>query len=163
VADFAAACLRTLAGARRPQGIRDARVLKSGHNGPVRFRIGTAAAFCLGYVLGSRAGRERYLQIVRIARGVGRSAPVAAMATLAADKGKAAATLGAERMKDAIGVRLGWRDADQAADAITLDLAEDLATALSSRHRQMTPAARTEWPATRKRAGFRVSAQASSR
>ena len=144
------------------QGTDDARVPESGHNGPVRFRIGTAAAFCLGYVLGSRAGRERYLQMVRIARRVGRSAPVAATATLAADKGRAAATLGAERMKDAIGVRLGWRDADQAAEAITLDLAEDLATALSSRHRQLT-GTRAQWPATRERAGFRVSAQASSR
>jgi len=163
VADSAAACLRTLAGARRPEGVNDARVLKSGHNGPVRFRIGTAAAFCLGYVLGSRAGRERYLQIVRMARRLGRSAPVAATATLAADKGKAAATLCAERMKDAIGVRLGWRDADQAAEAITLDLAEELATALSSRHRQMTPAARAQWPATREGVRFRASAQASSR
>jgi hypothetical protein len=36
-------------------------------------------------------------------------------------------------MKDTIGVRLGWRDGDQAADAIALDLAEDLATALNSR------------------------------
>jgi len=134
-----------------------------GTMGKVRFRIGTAAAFCLGYVLGSRAGRERYLQIVRMARGLGRSAPVAATATLAADKGRAAATLSAERMKDAIGVRLGWRDADQAAEAITLDLAEDLATALSSRHRQLTPGTRAQWPATRERAGFRVSAQASSR
>ncbi len=146
-----------------PRGIDDARVLDSGHNGPVRFRIATAAAFCLGYVLGSRAGRERYLQIVRVARGFGRSAPVAATATLAADKGRAAATLGAERMKDAIGVRLGWRDADQATEAITLDLAEDLATALSIRHRQMTPATRAQWPATRERAGFRARAQASSR
>jgi hypothetical protein len=146
-----------------PRGTDDARVPKSGHNGPVRFRIGTAAAFCLGYVLGSRAGRERYLQMVRMARGVGRSAPVAATAALAADKGRAAATLGAERLKDAIGVRLGWRDADQAADVITRDLAEDLATALSSRHRQMTPSARAQWPYARGPAGSRVGAQASSR
>jgi len=145
------------------QGTDDARVPESGHNGPVRFRIGTAAAFCLGYVLGSRAGRERYLQMVRIARRVGRSAPVAATATLAADKGRAAAALGAERMKDAIGVRLGWRDADQAADVITRDLAEDLAAALSSRHRQMTPSTRPQWPDARGRAGSRVGAQASSR
>ena len=43
------------------------------------------------------------------------------------------AALGVERMKDTIGVRLGWRNGDQAADAIALDLAEDLATALNSR------------------------------
>ncbi len=132
--DGAAACLRTLAGARPPHG-QDARFPKARHNGPVKFRIGTAVAFSIGYVLGSRAGRERYLQIARIAGKVGRSAPVAGTAALVGNKSKAVATLGAERMKDAIGVRLGWRDADQAADAIALDLAEDLAAALNSRRR----------------------------
>jgi hypothetical protein len=99
----------------------------------VKFRIGTAVAFCVGYVLGARAGRERYRQIVRTAGDVGRSAPVAGVATLVGNKTKAVANLGVERAKDAIGVRLGWRHADQAADAIALDLAEDLATALNSR------------------------------
>jgi hypothetical protein len=113
----------------------DARIPQSGHNGPVKFRIGTAVAFCIGYVLGSRAGRERYLQLAKWAGEVGRSAPVAGTAALIGNKSRAVATLGAERMKDAIGVRLGWRDADQAADAIALDLAEDLATALNSRRR----------------------------
>jgi hypothetical protein len=93
-----------------------------GHNGPVKFRIGTALAFALGYTLGARAGRERYLQLARAARQLGRSAPVAGTSTV-------------ERMKDTIGVRLGWRNGDQAADAIALDLAEDLATALNSRRR----------------------------
>ena len=39
-----------------------------GHNGPVKFRVGTAIAFCIGYALGSRAGRERYEQLVRSRR-----------------------------------------------------------------------------------------------
>jgi hypothetical protein len=43
-------------------------------------------------------------------------------------------------MKDTIGVRLGWRNGDQAADAIALDLAEDLATALNSRRRHVARA-----------------------
>ena len=105
----------------------------AGHNGSVKFRIGTAMAFAAGYVLGTRAGRERYLQIVRAAGQFGHSAPVAGTATLVTEKSKAVATLGLERMKDTIGVRLGWRNGDQAADAIALDLAEDLATALNSR------------------------------
>ncbi len=104
-----------------------------GHNRSVKFRIGTAIAFGLGYVLGSRAGRERYLQITRAARQLGSSAPVAGTTTLVTEKSKAVAALGVERMKDTIGVRLGWRNGDQAADAIALDLAEDLATALNSR------------------------------
>ena len=111
-------------GARRPH---------SGHNGPVKFRVGTAIAFGIGYTLGSRAGRERYQQIVRFAGGIGRSAPVTGTAGLIGSKSKAAASLGVERLKDSIGVRLGWRDGDQAADAIALDLAEDLATALNGR------------------------------
>ncbi len=107
-----------------------------GHNGSMKFRIGTAMAFATGYVLGTRAGRERYLQIVRAAGRVSRSAPVTGTATLVSEKSKAVAALGVERMKDTIGVRLGWRNGDQAADAIALDLAEDLATALNSRRFQ---------------------------
>jgi hypothetical protein len=114
---------------------KDALLPRCGHNGLVKFRIGTAVALGIGYVLGARAGRERYLQIARLAREIGSSAPVAGTVTLIGNKSKAAATLGVERAKDAIGVRLGWRDADQAADAIALDLAEDLATALNSRRR----------------------------
>jgi hypothetical protein len=105
----------------------------AGHNGSVKFRIGTATAFALGYLLGTRAGRERYLQITRAARQLGSSAPVTGTTTLVTEKSKAVAALGLERMKDTIGVRLGWRNGDQAADAIALDLAEDLATALNSR------------------------------
>ena len=105
----------------------------AGHNGSVKFRIGTVTAFAAGYVLGTRAGRERYLQIVRAAGQFSHSAPVTGTATLVTEKSKAVAALGVERMKDTIGVRLGWRNGDQAADAIALDLAEDLATALKSR------------------------------
>ena len=96
---------------------------------------GTAIAFGVGYVIGTRSGRERYLQITRVARQLGSSAPVTGTATLVTEKSRAVAALGVERMKDTIGVRLGWRDGDQAADAIALDLAEDLATALNSRWR----------------------------
>ncbi len=99
----------------------------------MKFRVATAAAFCVGYALGSRAGRERYDQIVRFAGGIGRSPPVQGTTSLVAEKSKAAVGLGVERLRDAIGVRLGWRDGDQAADAIALDLAEDLATALNGR------------------------------
>jgi hypothetical protein len=107
----------------------------AGHNGSVKFRIGTAIAFGVGYVLGARAGRERYLQITRVIRQLSSSAPVTGTATLVKGKSKAVATLGVERMKDTVGVRLGWRNGDQAADAIALDLAEDLAIALNSRRR----------------------------
>jgi hypothetical protein len=99
----------------------------------VKLRAGTAIGFGVGYILGSRAGRQRYLQIVRLAGQVRRSPPVAGTATLVADKSKAVATLGMERMKDTVGVRLGWRDGDDAADAIAIELSEELATALNAR------------------------------
>ncbi len=101
----------------------------------MKFRIGTAIAFLIGYTLGARAGRERYLQIARVAGEVSRSAPVSGTVTLVGDKTKAAAALGVERIKDTIGVGLGWRDGDDAADAIAQDLAEDLNSALNSRRR----------------------------
>jgi hypothetical protein len=132
---------------------KDARWPSSGHNGQVKLRTGTAIAFGVGFLLGARAGRERYLQIVRFTGGVGRSAPVTGTATLIGSKVKAVAVLGTERLKDSIGVRLGWRDGDQAADAIALDLAEDLAIALNSRRQAR------EGPT----APFRPAGQSSSR
>lgn len=112
---------------------KGARSTRAGHNGPVRFRTGTVAAFLVGYALGTRAGRERFEQMARIAGRVGHSSPVSGTTSLIADKAKAAGTLGVERLKDTIGVRLGWRDGDEAADAIAIDLAEDLALAINSR------------------------------
>ena len=112
-----------------PPTVEDARSLAAGHNEAVKFRIGIAIAFCVGYILGAKAGRERYRSMVRIARQAGRSAPVNGTVELVGAKTRAVATLGIERLKDAIGVRLGWRDGDDAADAI----ATDLATALNGR------------------------------
>ena len=106
-----------------------------GHNGSVKLRIGTVIGFSIGYALGARAGRERYRQMVQVANQIGHSEPVAGTASLIVDKAKAVVTLGKERAKDTIGVRLGWRNGDEAADAIALDLAEDLASALNSRRR----------------------------
>jgi hypothetical protein len=100
----------------------------------VKLRIGTVIAFAVGYTLGAQAGRERYQQIVRVGQMVRRSPPVAGTVSKVTDKSKAVATLGVERMKDAVGVGLGWRNGDQAADAIAIDLAEDLASALNHRH-----------------------------
>jgi hypothetical protein len=116
-----------------PTPVERAPVGRGGHNGPVKLRAGTVTAFGLGYALGSQAGRQRTLQIVRVAGAVGRSAPVAGPAGLVADKARAVASLGVERLKDTVGVRLGWRDGDDAADGIAIELSEELATALNSR------------------------------
>jgi hypothetical protein len=97
----------------------------------VKLRIGTVVAFAIGYTLGARAGRERYLQIARLAERVGQSTPVAATVGAVGDKARAVAVLGVERTRDAIGIRLGLRDGDEAADV----LAQDLAAALNGRGR----------------------------
>ena len=91
----------------------------------------TVVAFGIGYTLGTKAGRERYHQIVRASTSVLHSPPVAGTVGLAGDRAKALGTLGVERVRDVIGVRLGWRDGDQAADAIAAGMAQDVATALN--------------------------------
>jgi hypothetical protein len=133
-------------------------------NGPVKPRVGTVIAFGLGYALGAKAGRDRYLQIVRAVTHVGRSAPVSGTAALVGTKSRAVANLGVERLKDTIGVRLGWRNGDQAADAIAVDLAEDLASALNHRRDRPEPPARPTRYHRRQVATLgRASGQASSR
>jgi hypothetical protein len=104
---------------------------RPGHNGEVKLRIGTVAAFGLGYTLGSRAGRQRYQQIVRVAQSIRHSGPVTGTLGVAGDRAKALGSLGLVRFRDAVGVRLGWRDGDEAADAIAAGMARDVASALN--------------------------------
>ena len=99
----------------------------------MKFRITTAVAFGLGYILGTKAGRERYDQIVKVSGKVRRSAPVAGSIGAVTDKAKAAASLSVERAKDAVSSRLGWRDGDEAADAIASSVANDLASVINGR------------------------------
>jgi hypothetical protein len=132
----------------------------------VKFRTGMGLGFVIGYALGARAGREQYVKVVRIVGQVGRSGPVSGTTSLVTDKARAATHLGIERLKDTIGVRLGWRDGDDAADAIVLDLAEEVAIAMSARRN--LPNQRMHHPAaTSPRSGryslVVESAQASSR
>jgi hypothetical protein len=104
----------------------------------VKLRIATAVAFGLGYTLGTKAGRERYNQIVKMTGRVARSAPVSGSIGMATDKAKAAASLSAERARDAVSSRLGWRDGDDAADTIAANMANDVASALNG-HRAANP------------------------
>ena len=104
----------------------------------MKFRIGTAVAFGLGYILGTKAGRERYDQIVKVSGKGRRSAPVAGSIGVVTEKAKAAASLSVERARDAVSSRLGWRDGDEAADAIASSMANDLASAING-HRVPTP------------------------
>ncbi|MBV8463766.1 MAG: hypothetical protein JO368_10755, partial [Acidimicrobiales bacterium] len=56
-------------------------------------------------------------------------------------KAAAASHLTVEWVKDLAGKALGWRDADEAADALAVDLAEELAQAINEHAYQVTRAA----------------------
>jgi hypothetical protein len=46
-------------------------------------------------------------------------------------KGKAVIVLSTVRFRDALGVLGGWRDGEEAADALVIEMAGDLATAIN--------------------------------
>ena len=46
------------------------------HNGPMKLRTSLLIGFAAGYVLGSKAGRERYEQIRKMARTVADNPPI---------------------------------------------------------------------------------------
>ncbi len=64
-------------------------------------KLSLAAAAAVGYVLGARAGRARYDQIVRTSRSVWHSAPVQKAAGLTRDAARAAAPVAARGAADA--------------------------------------------------------------
>ena len=62
----------------------------------MRFRLGMVAGFSVGYYLGAKAGRERYIQINSMLRRIRRSDAY----ELASEKAHAAVDLGMERAKE---------------------------------------------------------------
>jgi hypothetical protein len=93
--------------------------------------VGTAVAAGVGYAVGTAAGRAQARRLAELAGRAGRSAPVAGTAGFVGGKLSAVARLVVEWLKDAGGVALGWRNGDEAADAIVIDLAEELAHAIN--------------------------------
>ena len=104
----------------------------------------TVGAFAVGYAVGTATGRRQARQLAHLAGRAGRSAPVAGTANFVGDKATAAGRLTLEWMKDMAGTALGWRNGDEAADAIVIDLAEELAHAINSR--RYSPAESACWP-----------------
>jgi hypothetical protein len=98
----------------------------------VKFRVAAAAAFAAGFALGSRS-RRAHLRVVvddgSTVRVVTRSGGLRGIPA----KTRAVAVLGTVRIRDAVGVRLGWRDGEEAADALVIEMAGDLATAINGR------------------------------
>ncbi len=76
--------------------------LRTWHNGRMRFRTGLITGLSVGYVLGARAGRERYDQLVAWWEQIRGDDHVAAALTKVAD-----ATAGPRnRARDAVGESL---------------------------------------------------------
>ena len=142
----------------------------------MKLRLAVAVgAVGAGYLLGTPSGRERARRLVTLAGRAGRSAPVAGTAGFVGDKVTAVGSLALERLKDLVSVGLGWRNGDEAADAIAVEVADELAHAINGHgpgvldggltgalheagHQHSAPAMRTEAGRSR-----RALAQASSR
>ena len=75
----------------------------------MRLRLGAATGFGIGYYLGAKAGKERYVQLNRMLKKVRRSEQV----DLAADKAKAVIDLTVERAKDMVDSRFKNGRVDQ--------------------------------------------------
>lgn len=65
----------------------------------MRFRLGLGMGFGVGYYLGAKAGRERYEQL----RGWLGQARDSEVVQTAAEKARAVADLGVERVRDVVG------------------------------------------------------------
>ena len=99
---------------------------------PVKFLIATVTAFAVGFALGSRSGRTR-LRVVADAGSTDRAPSASRLVARVPAKARAVVVLGSVRARDAIGVRLGWRDGEEAADALVIEMAGDLATVINGR------------------------------
>ncbi|MCU1353435.1 MAG: hypothetical protein JWM05_2644 [Acidimicrobiales bacterium] len=72
----------------------------------MRFRAGVLVGFGLGYYYGSKAGRERFVQIERLLQRIGAADSI----DVATEKARAVLDLGMERARDLLG---GAEDPDR--------------------------------------------------
>ncbi|HCA87834.1 MAG TPA: hypothetical protein DEQ61_21660 [Streptomyces sp.] len=72
----------------------------------MRYRLTFITGLAVGYVLGSRAGRERYEQLCKTARQVAQNPAVRNAAETAAQTGRQAATRAADTVDTRFGDRL---------------------------------------------------------
>ncbi len=96
---------------------------------------GGAVALAALWAASRRLGRERRRHLAGLAGRAARGVPVAETAGFVGDKVSAAGRLTLEWLRDLAGAALGWRDGDAAADALAVDLAEELAHAINDHAR----------------------------
>jgi len=100
---------------------------------PVKLPVATtAAAFAAGFAIGTRSRRAR-LRVVTTDGSTVRPARTRAGVARVPSKARAVVVLGAVRARDAVGVRLGWRDGEAATEALVIEMTGDLATAINGR------------------------------
>ena len=99
----------------------------------VKLKVATAAAVSTGIVLGIARSRGTRLRVVADDGSTTRAPARAGRVRRAPAKARAVVVLSAVRARDVVGVRLGWRDGEEATDALVIEMAGDLATAINDR------------------------------
>ena len=96
----------------------------------MKIRIVAAAAVALGFVLGVKRSRRTRLGVVTADGSTVRPRSRRSGAGWGA-KAKAVGVLSIVRLRDTLGVLGGWRDGEEATDALVVEMTGDLATAIN--------------------------------
>jgi hypothetical protein len=98
-----------------------------------KFRAATVTAFAAGFALGAARSRRTALRVVAEDGTMVRPRSRPVQARRIPSKARAVVVLSVVRARDAVGVRLGWRDGEAATEALVLEMTGDLATAINGR------------------------------
>ena len=98
----------------------------------VKLRIAAAAAFATGFIVGIARSRRTRLRVVSPDGSTVRPRSPATRSGLGA-KARAVVVLTVVRARDALGVLGGWRDGEEATDALVVEMTSDLATVINER------------------------------
>ena len=98
----------------------------------VKLRIAAAAAIITGFVLGIVRSRRTRLRVVTPDGTTVRPRSAGTRSSLGA-KTRAVIVLTTVRVRDAFGVLGGWRDGEEATDALVIEMTSDLAAAINER------------------------------
>ena len=96
----------------------------------VKLRIAAAAAVAVGFILGIKRSRRTRLRVVTADGTTVRPRTLRPRSGWGA-KARAVGVLSIVRLRDAVGVPAGWRDGEEATDALVIEMAGDLATAIN--------------------------------
>ena len=104
---------------------------------PVKFRVATAAAFITGFVIGRREAPFRRHRAGADSQGAPATSPgpVPVVPGASWAKCRAAGILVREWSRDLVSIGIGWRNRGDMADAVIIDLTEELAHVLHDRFR----------------------------